>query len=443
MTVIALPHEATTDAASVWIGCDEPGPPDLVLHWTDNTGDRQEPLQGLQRSAPFGNFHYWLHELTNLPPATQTVTVTDPADGALGPQASVELKPLRGDLPADDTSKFRVLIGSCFSHKGAAANPTAIRDAMDAVVNQGRTPDLTILCGDQVYLDDESGNPVAFTPDDYWSDLSQPYLDAWGFSGDPSIEPILRHGATWFTPDDHEWWNNFPEWAPLVPAAYNACWGQPWAYVARQLVAAFQPTRRRQFDAGGLSFFVADTRSTRTSVLTSQRQLFDPGTLTDVQNWIAGLSTPGVLVLAQPFFQDAAGTLLAVGVDAKLADFDADYAQLLGALDERTQPIVILAGDVHYSRVASTTAAPTLVEVVSSPIALLPGGLAPAPANAHDPGVASLTPTTKWVDAAPGFLLLEFHSNDDGDPEMAVQQVVVGTQTIQSVPNATTVLNAS
>lgn len=428
MTVVVLPHEATLDGASVWIGCDEAGPPDLVLDWVDDDGPQQELLQGSQRSAPVGDFHYWLRELPNLPAGAQTVTVSG---GAAGP-TSADVQPLRAAMPVAGDPTFRVLVGSCFSREGATANPTALDDAMTAVAAHGLTPDVTILCGDQVYVDDESGKPIEFTPDDYWPHLSGPYLDAWGFNGNPSLEPILRRGATWFTPDDHEWWNNFPEWALFVPATLDNCSAQPWAYVARQLVAAFQPTNQRQFDAGGLSFFVADTRSARTTVLTSQRQLFDPGELSEIQDWVANLTTPGVLVLAQPFFQKAAGTLLAATVDAKLADFGSDFSQLLGSLDVRPEPVVIVAGDVHYSRVASTTAVPVLAEVVSSPLALLPGGLAPALDDAFDHGVTSLVPTTHWKDSAPGFMLLEFGENADGVAEMSIHQVVADTQTINS-----------
>lgn len=429
MTVKAFPHEATTTGASVWIGCDEAGPPDLELHWTDDENEPQvRNLVGLERSSPDGQFHYWLEKLDGLPAGPQTVTVRVEGGGPV--RASVDVGPLRESLPQLGEREFTVLVGSCFSRQGAAANPTAIRDAMTALTANGLAPDMTILCGDQVYLDDESGNPIEYTPDDYWPALSQVYLDAWGFGPEPSIAPILATGASWFTQDDHEWWNNYPEWAPLVPATYDDCWAQPWAYVARQLIAAFQPTVQREVTAGGLSFHVADTRARRTSVLTSQRHLFDPAELEAVTNWVEDLDRPGVLVLAQPFFQEEAGTLAGTVIDAKLADFGADYGELLAALDARTQPIVIVAGDVHYSRIAKVDESPPLVEVVSSPIAMLPGGLAPALDDAHDPGPASLTPHTLHRNAAPGFMLLRFGENAAGKPEMKIHQVRVETQDV-------------
>jgi hypothetical protein len=92
-----------------------------------------------------------------------------------------------------------------------------VREAYAALFDDGPPrPDLMLLTGDQVYLD---------TP--WWAYLLQAratprtnalleYWASWGMQLGRDgrkrlgLRPLLTDGPTWFLPDDHEFWNNWP-----------------------------------------------------------------------------------------------------------------------------------------------------------------------------------------------------------------------------------------
>jgi len=99
-----------------------------------------------------------------------------------------------------------VLVGSCY----CVANDRDARLARAAALlaREGASPDVKFLCGDQVYID---------TPPNYaWAPRERAelldkflgdYIDTWSERG---LLPLLRQGATYFTSDDHEFWNEYP-----------------------------------------------------------------------------------------------------------------------------------------------------------------------------------------------------------------------------------------
>jgi hypothetical protein len=119
---------------------------------------------------------------------------------------------------------------------------------------------------------------------------------------------------------------------------------------------------------GRLSFCVADTRMRRDA---DETAFMDAADLTQVRQWIAGLSGPGVLVLGQPLFADTAGVLGHL-FDWGLPDY-AQFPDLVRALMESQHDIVALTGDVHYARAARCLlpSGRRLIEIISSPLALV------------------------------------------------------------------------
>jgi hypothetical protein len=97
--------------------------------------------------------------------------------------------------------------------------------------------------------------------------------------------------------------------------------------------------------------------------------------------WLGSLSGPGILVLGQPLIAEA--TPWSRSVDHVLPDYR-QYGRLIRALFDAQHDVVLLTGDVHFSRIASCRlhAEARLIEVISSPLALV------------DPGAGSLPVTS-------------------------------------------------
>jgi len=142
-----------------------------------------------------------------------------------------------------------------------------------------------------------------------------------------------------------------------------------WKKLAQELYRAIQTDRtHEQLDVPPLSFFVLDSRINRTR---SKLRFTTGSNLDRLLKWAKELEGPGVLVIGQPLFSDPGDWK-----DSSLAHFD-QYADLVRALRRSNHDIVVLTGDVHFGRVAScklnVTRGTRLYEVISSPMALLPG----------------------------------------------------------------------
>ena len=179
---------------------------------------------------------------------------------------------------------------------------------------------------------------------------------------------------SYFTSDDHEFWNNAPDAGTYVRSTWTEAGRAQWQATARALYRAFQSDRTTDcFQVGGLSFFVADTRWNRDP---DRHALLSDADLRALLAWIAGLRGPGVLVVGQPVFAEQGG-LLARFVDWSLPDF-AQYREIATALYQAPHSVVVFTGDVHYGRVASCDlparpggAPARLIEIVASPLALV------------------------------------------------------------------------
>ena len=100
--------------------------------------------------------------------------------------------------------------------------------------------------------------------------------------------------------------------------------------------------------------------------------------LEEVRDWLSNLEGPGVLVLGQPLLKaDNTETLtekIKSPFDKDLADFG-QYAALKKSICCCSHSVVVLTGDIHCARVASTypnsKGVTDFVEVVASPMCLV------------------------------------------------------------------------
>jgi hypothetical protein len=260
-----------------------------------------------------------------------------------------------------------VLLGSCFCKReddeGAVGRTYAQLPA-------GSRPDVKILCGDQVYLDDPWAHYLWHTHDipELEVEFFRNYRDTW--MQEPGFRQLLTQGANYFSPDDHEYWNNAPNAATVIRDSWSRSGRQEWFTTARLFYQMFQhPAPIATFTVDPLSFLIADTRSNRSSNQTDFMQQTD---FQAVAQWIQNLPGPGVLVVGQPLFSEKAGLLPGTFGDWNLPDYS-QYGQLARLLAQSPHSIVILSGDVHYGRIAwcTLTSGGELIEIISSPMSLV------------------------------------------------------------------------
>jgi hypothetical protein len=349
-------------------------------------------------------------------------------------------------LPAAGNKPFTLFLGSCFY---GPEDPDGMVGATYHHIPERMRPEVKILCGDQVYLD----NPWRETtlkwyrgdqkPGTFRAMLFRKYLDNWKQvrGEDAGFRHLLANGANYFCSDDHEFWNNAPNVGGVgyinTRTRKQRKW---WMGEARRLFRAFQsPSPLLPLEVPPLSIRVVDTRIYRDTTGECFMKRKDLGA---VEQWVSGLKGPGVLVVGQPvlvekrrgFFHSVLSNGLKEGVketvgsylDKDLPDYE-QYEHLIRCLRSSKHSIVILTGDVHYGRIAHGELIPgsraKLIEVISSPMQVVLdhkddptfGTYRPAPTK-HFPGLESC----RFAAERNHFVTVEFSAEDDGKVNMAV-----------------------
>ncbi|GEM_PF-2046423 len=325
---------------------------------------------------------------------------------------------LPGMIPTEkDNDPFRVMVGSCFYQPN---DPDGMVGHTYLNMPEKSMPEIKLLCGDQVYLDNPWRETTLglLSPEKMRTLFLEKYLRTWTQirKGDVTDEqgvvkrkviggfnPLLRNGANYFISDDHEFWNNAPNFG-IVGALMTAVLSQRrfWFREASELFRIFQSMSPWvTFDIWPLSFCIADTRINRTRHNLVRRdekaQFMEQDDLNAVIAWISDLQGPGILVLGQIFLTEEASRLKYLYTsngesilkrtanlfndyaDFGLPDFPLQYKALLGAMKQSKHTIVVISGDVHYGRYSACTINPesdvNFVEVISSPMTCVSGGV--------------------------------------------------------------------
>jgi phosphodiesterase/alkaline phosphatase D-like protein len=400
MAFLLVPNEVRADVAQVWVA---------AINETFDTNSARIEFGG--GSVPVPGWINWATESGKFRIAYQRVLLT-----GLEARRTYQLRLRVGDrvvsdgsvttlpdrLPGIGERPFTVLLGSCFyraeDKEGAVGRQYALLPEQ---------PDIKLLCGDQVYLDNP---PTDFiNPLRSWSWLEdrsfKAYFDTWAQSfTSGGFRELLKHGGNFFTSDDHEFWNNAPDVGLNVPLfTGRKSWRDRWLNISRTLYRIFQTENSfTGFRVGPLSFCVLDTRINRQP---DRAALITAADLAGVRDWVAGLTGPGVIVLGQ--------ALLAEEGDKKDWGLRAypEYRQIVDLLKNSEHWIVVLTGDVHFGRMASCPLrldrGTRLIEIISSPMQLVPlakGTFAPA-TEVFSPVT---TEDNYWTDEKNHFLTLEF-----------------------------------
>lgn len=290
-----------------------------------------------------------------------TVTLDAPAPGELFDV----MIPESGEGPAFqwmalpnvlDENGVAFLFGSCFwrDNDKVGALPAAVRE----LCKRQPRPAFKLLCGDQLYQDWPvsfgTGTPLKICADRY--DL---------YWADPAYQESLRACPNFFLCDDHEFWNDYPEFQIHLERTWSEKSREAYTQATQDLYEYYQhsangsATRWSTIDLGAVSLFISDSRSERTRVKAAKEEephFFLEPQWDALEAWMQSLEGPGVFVIGQPLYQ-ADGDWK----DHSLSNFRQDYWKLYDLISRSHQgknkqgkphQILILSGDIHSGRYA-------------------------------------------------------------------------------------------
>ena len=322
-----------------------------------------------------------VYEIAGLQPdRLHTVSVS-----AEGIQTELSVRTLPGAIPADLDEWFNVLLVSC--HHAAEDR----RGLSGIVVSQLRAvlkPQLTILGGDQVYLD--LPTLMNFRDDERWlaEKFEHDYLANW--RGPEGYAAVLDAAPSVSIPDDHEYWNNFPHPSPFIQNAWTHDGRERWRKAAQAMYRAFQlpyPNNVLPFpnnlgeafilDVDPLSFFIADTRSGKDPDRGFTMPESEHQQLHDWVDRVIAEKRVGVFVSGQSVFENPISAIGGAIADYELPNYQ-DYGRMMQTLQrlvEGGRPLLFLTGDVHWGRITSvqdvTTGRTPITEIIASPSSLV------------------------------------------------------------------------
>lgn len=285
--------------------------------------------------------------------------------------------------PGPRGATFSMLLASCYS-----------RDEDDGSL--GRTarfvarrfrPDITLLMGDQVYLDLPTLRDFPPRNPALLSTLEAKYRRAWlpPPGATDTFADLLRVAPSLCIPDDHEYWNNAPHASPFIQNSWTKEGRAHWREDGDLLFEAYQNTGsipfapHRQLDVGPLSLFVANGRTFRQEDRSASFHADTPAALATWAGTVKQQARFGAFLTGQSLLDLPSTGFTGATRDYTQANYG-DYARVMGPLERLARDaadVLLLTGDVHYGRVAEltpTTALGTstrLYEVISSPATLV------------------------------------------------------------------------
>lgn len=379
MTLMLVPHKAERDRVSIWAA---------VAGTARRPGEIRLTVEQGQAAAT-GRSEDWnvIDVGGDLPPEYRTTWTQTVELGGLSPgrrhrvrgvvdnlEAFCRAGTLPEALPHKPDPPYVILLASCFASfqdklGAAGANVAGLADEC--------RPHLKLLCGDQVYLDNPWYEVLPRTRAGLAQRFLDKYLATWIPSGGHTgLSQLLAEGSTYFLADDHEFWNNHPNWGPLVASRSEGA-RQDWHDVAAALYQSFQAMpgqdvkKAQRFWVGPLEFYMFDTRFARKE---GNAEFMDPTEHAQLVAWLRDGTAPGVLVLGAPLFTKPAAWFSSRFADRSLANYK-QYAELADALLVSRRPILALTGDVHFGRYATAkddfANRAKLIEIAASPLALV------------------------------------------------------------------------
>jgi hypothetical protein len=406
MALALVAHACPSDRLQLWVGVTGGDSPPLLVWNLDGkpvTAEVKRALQPVLRAelAAKADRKVWTgcFELAGLA-ADQSYEI-----GARTADLSVirRVRTLPRRIPDGPQERFTILLVSCFD-----IDEDSTGAAGDVLSRLKVRPDLTILAGDQVYLDiptaENFADDAAWLANRFQSSYVKNWFGTVGQPNDPREVPrgfpqVLSLAPCAFLPDDHEFWNNYPFSTPPVQNSWTFGGRERWKRAAEQVYEGLQQTAEAAFGQGRildidpLSILLLDTRSQR-DIGTAKREpsrngsgdlLGDAGRAL-LKSWVDGLVASarsasvkyGMLVTGQSLFSPSAGPYKGGATDYEFADYEADFRFMVEQIERVSAsglPIILATGDVHWGRVLEAHGADSvngsIYEVISSPTSLV------------------------------------------------------------------------
>lgn len=286
-------------------------------------------------------------------------------------------------IPSQLEGGFNLLLSSCYYEPNDRKRPLSQR-----IANLKPQADLTLLAGDQVYLDLPSQQNLPKPKHLLAQTLGRKYQDNWfaRSPNHPGLSTILAHGPVICLPDDHEFWNNFPYFQAQLNNTHSEENRTMWSECASDLFNRYQqaPVQAPGFlrmDLEPLSLLFLDTRSARDN---KSKTMFTAATKTALNQWqedllknkAEGKPAIGLLCSGQALMIDAAGWPEKYYADMEMPNYT-DFSMLKNAIEELLYagvPIIYITGDVHWGRIIegrNQQGKPLFLEIIASPSRLI------------------------------------------------------------------------
>ena len=114
-------------------------------------------------------------------------------------------------VPEKGRNAFTIGLGSCFYNHRDGGRAAASYKALYERGSKTVRPDVTVLAGDQVYLD-IGFDSLSLRGKEIRERIADDYALHW-----QALGSMLSRGGTWMLPDDHEYWNDYPFTDSLLP----------------------------------------------------------------------------------------------------------------------------------------------------------------------------------------------------------------------------------
>lgn len=205
--VVIHPRVTVGTRLRVWAGVFDPPPTDaLSLQWShDGQIGQPNTLTELRPAGdnPASRVRTGVFEFDGVAPSSRhRVELIVQAGGNEYRSGEVWMRSLPDRMPSATGESFNVLIVSCFSEP---TDPAGLAGSVVANLPATHTPHMTLLMGDQVYLD----NPIFTKPTWDTTELTQlferKYIANWKIGGGRSngFAQVLDAAPAVCIPDDH------------------------------------------------------------------------------------------------------------------------------------------------------------------------------------------------------------------------------------------------
>ncbi|HSE37653.1 MAG TPA: hypothetical protein VLG74_10145 [Blastocatellia bacterium] len=386
MEIVLHPRAAPSDRLRVWIGVFQVTNAPALAWSLDGVAVEPAPLRAIasartddllpasQAPEDVPRAFTGVYEFAGLQPDTlHAISVS--ADGI---QQELSARTLPTEIPAGLDTWFNVLLVSCHH---AAEDRCGLSGIIVSQLKALLKPHLTILSGDQVYLD--LPTLTDFRDDERWlaEKFERDYIENW--RGPDGYAHVLDAAPSVSIPDDHEYWNNFPHASPFIQNAWSNNGRERWRKAAQAMYRAFQlpyPNNLGEafiLDVPPLSFFLADTRSDKDFDLEFTMSEAEHQQLNDWVDRVIAEKRLGVFVSGQSVFEDAIGSIAGAIADYGLPNYK-DFGRIMHTLQrlvDAGRPLICLTGDVHWGRIASAqdlnTGRTAITEIIASPSSLV------------------------------------------------------------------------